>query len=168
MKFEQVVQDLRAELGRAIEKHPWWPTDPLHAIAIVVEEVGEVNRELVMLTYEPEKTTQQRVIDEARQAMAMTARFYMSIEHLVPEQSEQVLQKTLLDTPECHVCHGAIAEAFMWADSLAFCGRACFEEHTASEAIKALERAMQFMVNAGADAKDQRAAIWFLEHLKGL
>ena len=38
MSVEQLVQ---AELARAVAKFPTWPTDPLHALAVLGEAVDE-------------------------------------------------------------------------------------------------------------------------------
>ena len=52
-----VMIDIQEEITKAVEKFPTWPTDPLHAIAVVNEEVGELNQALLQMTYEPEKTS---------------------------------------------------------------------------------------------------------------
>lgn len=41
-----------AEVERAEAKHPTWPTDPIHAAAIVGEECGELLQATVQHTYE--------------------------------------------------------------------------------------------------------------------
>lgn len=38
------LDDVKGELLRAINKFPKWPDDPLHALAILVEEVGSLPR----------------------------------------------------------------------------------------------------------------------------
>ena len=42
---------LLEELDQAIEKHPVWPSDPVHAAAIMVEEAGEALQAALDLTY---------------------------------------------------------------------------------------------------------------------
>ena len=42
-------------LSSACEKHPTWPTDPMHALAMLAEELGKLTREVLQATYEPEK-----------------------------------------------------------------------------------------------------------------
>lgn len=49
---EHVLQAIIDELERAKAKFPQWPTDPIHAAAIVAEESGELIRAAVMHTYE--------------------------------------------------------------------------------------------------------------------
>ena len=52
MSVEQLVQ---AELARAVAKFPTWPTDPLHALAVLGEEFGELTKAMLQHTYEPHK-----------------------------------------------------------------------------------------------------------------
>lgn len=73
------VAGVLLELRRALAKLPTWPTDPLHAIAVVNEEVGELNKELLQLTYEPHKVKPEGVHTEALQSAAMTLRFLASM-----------------------------------------------------------------------------------------
>ena len=49
--------DVIAELGKALRKFPTWPTDPLHALAVLGEEYGELNKAMLQLVYEPHKTS---------------------------------------------------------------------------------------------------------------
>lgn len=44
--------DVDQEVMRASALHPTWPTDPIHAAAIVAEEAGEAVRAALRLTYE--------------------------------------------------------------------------------------------------------------------
>lgn len=77
MTVEQLVQ---AELARAVAKFPTWPTDPLHALAILGEEFGELTKAMLQYTYEPHKgVTQQEIRDEAIQTAAMALRLAMSL-----------------------------------------------------------------------------------------
>lgn len=53
MKSRQRIQlDIIAELEKAEAKHPDWPDDILHQIAIVNEESGEATRAALHLCYE--------------------------------------------------------------------------------------------------------------------
>ena len=36
------IEDVQAELKRAATKFPTWPTDPIHALAVLGEEYGEL------------------------------------------------------------------------------------------------------------------------------
>jgi hypothetical protein len=76
----QVALEVLAELQRATVKFPTWPTDPLHALAVLGEEFGELNKALLQLTYEPHKTTRAEVRTEALQTAAMALRLLMSLD----------------------------------------------------------------------------------------
>lgn len=75
----EAVTQVLGELRRAMVKFPTWPTDPLHAVGVLNEEVGELNKELLQLTYEPHKVTRESVHTEAMQSAAMTLRFLASM-----------------------------------------------------------------------------------------
>ena len=77
MSVEQLVQ---AELARAVAKFPGWPTDPLHALAVLGEEFGELTKAMLQHTYEPHKgVTVEDIRDEAIQTAAMALRLAMSL-----------------------------------------------------------------------------------------
>jgi len=69
-----------AELRRATAKFPTWPTDPLHALAVLGEEFGELTKAVLQHTYEPHKSTRGDVREEAIQTAAMALRFVMSLD----------------------------------------------------------------------------------------
>ena len=75
------VQDqVMAELARATAKFPTWPTDPLHALAVLGEEFGELTKAMLQFTYEPhKKVTRQDIREEAIQTAAMALRLAMSL-----------------------------------------------------------------------------------------
>lgn len=75
-----VVAAVLAELQRATEKFPTWPTDPLHALAVLGEEFGELTKAMLQLTYEPHKTSPQAVRTEAIQTAAMALRLAISLD----------------------------------------------------------------------------------------
>lgn len=68
------------ELGNATSKFPTWPTDPLHAIGVVNEEVGELNKAVLQQMYEPHKNPPGAVCTEAIQAAAVLIRFILSLD----------------------------------------------------------------------------------------
>lgn len=68
------------ELERATKKFPTWPSDPLHAIAVIGEEFGELTQAVLQETYEPEKAKSGAVYSEAVQTAAMVIRFLSSID----------------------------------------------------------------------------------------
>ncbi len=75
-----VLAQIEAEIQRATAKFPTWPTDALHAVGVVGEEMGELQKEVMQLTYEPHKSTPESVRKEAVQLAAMSIRFLMSLD----------------------------------------------------------------------------------------
>lgn len=75
-----IYTEIMDELSYAMKKYPEWPTDPLHAIGVVAEEVGECQREIMLMTYEPAKSNNHKVRAEAIQMAAMAIRFIASID----------------------------------------------------------------------------------------
>ena len=78
-----------AEFERAVVKFPTWPTDPLHAVAVLGEEFGELTQEALQLTYEPHKTTREAFRKEAIQTAAMALRFVVSLDSYQFSPGEQ-------------------------------------------------------------------------------
>lgn len=79
-KTMSINDQVLAEVARATAKFPTWPTDPLHALAVLGEEVGELTKAMLQYTYEPHKgVTQQDIRDEAIQTAAMALRLAMSL-----------------------------------------------------------------------------------------
>lgn len=68
-----------AELNRAVQKFPTWPTDPLHAVAVLGEEFGELTKAVLQSVYEPHKVKPGDVQTEAVQVAAMALRFLRSL-----------------------------------------------------------------------------------------
>lgn len=75
-----VLLEVCAEVDRATDKFPTWPTDALHAVGVVAEEMGELQKEVVQMTYEPHKSTKASVRKEAIHLAAMALRFLMSLD----------------------------------------------------------------------------------------
>jgi NTP pyrophosphatase (non-canonical NTP hydrolase) len=76
---DNITTEVLAELERAMRKFPTWPTDPLHALAVLGEEFGELTKDVLQLTYEPHKTNAENVRKEAIQTAAMALRFAASL-----------------------------------------------------------------------------------------
>lgn len=76
---DPVVALVLAELERATRKFPTWPTDPLHASGVVMEESGELAKAVLQAVYEPHKSTIEDVRTEAIQTAAMAIRFLKSM-----------------------------------------------------------------------------------------
>ena len=69
------LQMILDELATAKKKFPEWQIDPLHALAVLGEEFGELTKDVLQCVYEPEKSSPDRVRAEAVQVAAMAIRF---------------------------------------------------------------------------------------------
>lgn len=90
--LDAVYNEVRKELEFALNKFPTWPTRALDAVAVLNEEVGELNKEVLQMTYEPHKTNKDEIKKEAIQAAAMTFRFLLSLDdydYIAGEQHSQ-------------------------------------------------------------------------------
>lgn len=87
----QLVMD---ELGRATRKFPTWPTDPLHAVAILGEEFGELTKAVLQTVYEPHKVPEGELRTEAIQTAAMALRFLASLDRYGFARSAQHVQSS--------------------------------------------------------------------------
>ena len=84
------------ELIRSCSIFPEWPTDPLHAVAILNEEVGELNKAVLQSVYNVKEwdvdgamTLLAAVEEEAVQVAAMALRFLGNLDCYVHHQSAQ-------------------------------------------------------------------------------
>jgi hypothetical protein len=84
-----MIAPILAEVERAVRKFPTWPTDPLHALAVLGEEFGELTKDVLQLTYEPHKSTTIKVRNECIQTAAMALRFFVSLDRYEYKQSAQ-------------------------------------------------------------------------------
>ena len=89
------LEKILAELESATEKFPTWPTDPLHALAVLGEEFGELTQAMLQRIYEPDKTTLENVEKEAIQTAAMAIRLVMSLDRYRYEGCLQHFQQGL-------------------------------------------------------------------------
>ena len=96
------VNSVIDELQRAVIKFPQWPTDPLHAMGIVAEEVGELAKEVLQFVYEPHKSSQEAIRKEALQAAAMLLRFIESLPVYEYRRVEWHAQTKLRDKEDEH------------------------------------------------------------------
>lgn len=87
--LDKVIGEVKDELEKAMGKFPTWPTDPLHALAVLSEEKGELDKAVLQMTYEPHKTNLDEVRMEAIQTAAMSLRFLVSFDNYVYKCSEQ-------------------------------------------------------------------------------
>jgi hypothetical protein len=88
-----IIHGVFSELTRAIDKFPTWPTDPLHALAVLGEEFGELTKDVLQMTYEPHKTNAENVRNEAIQTAAMALRFAASLDDYIYKAGEQHRQE---------------------------------------------------------------------------
>lgn len=86
------ISPVLAEVGRAVRKFPTWPTDPLHALAVVGEEFGELTKAVLQCTYEPHRATADDVRAEATQLAAMAVRFLRSLDRYQYQRGPQHAQ----------------------------------------------------------------------------
>lgn len=91
MNIEEAIKEVLDELERATAKFPTWPTDPLHALAVLGEEYGELNKAMLQLTYEPHKagSSIDHVWEEAIQTAAMSIRLAMSLDRYIYTPGDQ-------------------------------------------------------------------------------
>lgn len=87
--MEETIRIVLAELDRAVSKHPVWPTDPLHALAVLGEEYGELTQAVLQCTYEKERSSLKNVEKEAIQVAAMSIRFLLSLREYSYEAGSQ-------------------------------------------------------------------------------
>ena len=80
---------VNAQMAAAKAKFPTWPTDPLHALAVLGEEFGELTKAIVQLIYEPRKSSLDHVRTEAAQTAAMALRFLESLDEYDFARSKQ-------------------------------------------------------------------------------
>lgn len=78
MTSKVVFADVAAEVLRAEKKHPGWPSDAVHAAAIVGEEAGELLQAALQWHYEGGNLASMR--KEAVQTAAMAVRFLIYLE----------------------------------------------------------------------------------------
>ena len=80
--IEMNISDhVQQEVSRAKLKFPDWPTDPLHAVAIIAEEFGELQKAVLEHIYELHKgVSNDDIRQEAIQTAAMCHRFIESID----------------------------------------------------------------------------------------
>lgn len=83
------VSVVLGEVEKAVAKFPTWPTDPLHALAVLGEEYGELNKAVLQLVYEPHKTSADEVRTEAIQTAAMALRFLQSLDVYEYQRGQQ-------------------------------------------------------------------------------
>ena len=77
MKIEKIIIEALAELERAETLHPNFPTNEFEALAVWVEEVGEVTKAL--LDAKHKGANREEIKTEAIQAVAIGIRFIKNL-----------------------------------------------------------------------------------------
>ena len=77
--FLQVLQAILEEFDRATKIHPDWPTDPVHAAAILSEEAGEVIKAVNNAVTGKKDGKDSDYTTEAIQCGAMCLRFLVNL-----------------------------------------------------------------------------------------
>ena len=90
-KYAPWIALILIELRNAEKKFPTFPTDPLHAVAVVSEEAGELVRACLKWSYE--NGNMGDVEEEAIQTAAMALRFYFHLDNFLmkPQRSNQII-----------------------------------------------------------------------------
>ncbi len=92
--YADLVGLVFAELYRAEEKFPGFPADPVHAIAIVAEELGELTRAVLRWTYEGGGLEGGGGVgQEAVQTAAMALRFLFNLDRFAPRPASGCLPR---------------------------------------------------------------------------
>jgi hypothetical protein len=104
-----IIQEIQDELERAMRKFPQWPTDPIHAAAVIAEECGELQKAVLEAVYEPHKVSCFNIRTEAVQTAAMCIRFLASAEAYTWHNPTQHLQAKLdrrekVESKDCRDC----------------------------------------------------------------
>lgn len=89
LEVAKILQDVLTEVDNATGKFPTWPTDPIHAVGVIQEESGELQKEVLQLCYEPDKSEKEDVRKEAIQLAAMAIRFLLSFDKYQFKPGEQ-------------------------------------------------------------------------------
>jgi hypothetical protein len=85
---EAVLQAILVEYLRARAQHPAWPTDPVHASAVLAEESGELMQAALDFCYGKD-THKRHMMLEAVQCGAMSIRFLKHIKEYTPKDDAE-------------------------------------------------------------------------------
>jgi len=88
LEIEAWIDIILDEYNRAKKIHPGWPTDPIHAAAVVSEEAGELVRAANRFYYEGKR--EDEMIDEAVQLGAMALRFLIGMSNYNRQKGETI------------------------------------------------------------------------------
>ena len=91
MKKAFIEQLIIVELDRATRQHPEWPTDIIHAAAVIMEEAGELMKACLDLVYfgGSERSIRNEVVSVA----AMAERFMLHFPESYPQITENLMKE---------------------------------------------------------------------------
>lgn len=87
----ELLKAVEDELVSAKQAWPEWPDHPLHAVAILTEEVGELTQAMLQMIYESKKSNHDKIRKEALQVAAMAFRILEGLPDYVYAKS--IMQK---------------------------------------------------------------------------
>lgn len=88
MNRRNAIELIIAELDKAEKKFPAWPTDPIHAAAVLGEEAGELHQACLDACYRGKDGLACET--EAAQTGAMAVRFLMGLDNYKFKPGKQV------------------------------------------------------------------------------
>lgn len=88
---KRAVAKVLLELGKAMQKHPEWPSDVVHAAAIVAEESGELVRAAIQCHYGEKDCDKRDLAKEASHTAATAIRFLVNPYRLPGDDHEEMI-----------------------------------------------------------------------------
>ncbi len=88
MKSEQAITLIFEELRKAEAKHPGWPRDKIHAVAILIEEAGEAMQAAIDCHYAGAAVEHLKIELAQTGAMAIRALIHLELEPAVHPEDE--------------------------------------------------------------------------------
>jgi len=89
-KYSRAFGKIIEAIFEAEEKHPGWPTDPIHATAIIAEESGELTKAAIDF-YFKRNDNEDEMMKEAAQTAAVLLRF-MAEKGTYKQEKDQTTQ----------------------------------------------------------------------------
>ncbi|MDP1708273.1 MAG: hypothetical protein Q8L89_04320 [Gammaproteobacteria bacterium] len=88
-RLTPIVEEIATEIASAVQKHPEWPRDIIHQWAIVQEEAGETQKDVLQWVYDTVDGDaymyqKEKVRAEAVQTAAMCLRFLVHLDDVRP------------------------------------------------------------------------------------
>ena len=99
MKIEIALAQIFSEVERAEKLHPDWPTNPIHQVAIVTEEAGELLQ--ASLNHNERRGSKKAMITEAIHTAASVIRFLKNINEESTDESFHNVSVPQNAGPDC-------------------------------------------------------------------